>query len=576
MKRSIFVLLFAFTALFFTACSSGGDDDGGGGGGPTPLQITVQPQDLAFAKDSTITNDDITPFSFTTTGGSGTITYQWYSNTIDSTSGGNIISGATEKTYAPDESEIITSSYGSYYYYVEVTAGSETVTSRVAAIDIAVLISTAGDLAVIDPYYSSGVLYKLTKDIDLSVGYSTGWTPIGTSSSNYSFRGTFKGGNKKISGLYINTTSNAAVGLFGYLGAGAKVSDVTVKIDDRGITGYTNVGGIAGYADGSSSAIEIKNVHVEGSVNGIKSNATGDTYIGGIVGQITGTVSIRDSSNSAKVTSSSVYTANCGGIAGKTGAATTIYNSFNSGLVTVNSSSTNNTYRIFAGGIAGDSAGTIGRSYNEGAVQISSYQPSFAGGIAGRVTGTGIIFDSYNKPSVYVSTGNTPYAGGIAGMQDGSASIAKSYNTGDVTAQTTSTSNIIASAGGITGIFDSSGQTLENNVAANSSLTASPSGSGTTEVNRILGNPSNRTYGGNLSNNIALSTMTATVSGSDYSFVETNPVNYGIGKTAAELKQKATYTGLGWKFGEDNDNVWDDSNPWKATANGYPVLYWQK
>jgi hypothetical protein len=70
--------------------------------------------------------------------------------------------------------------------------------------------------------------------------------------------------------------------------------------------------------------------------------------------------------------------------------------------------------------------------------------------------------------------------------------------------------------------------------------------------------------------------MTVTVSGSGNTFDDDAIVNYGTDKTAADLKQKATYTGLGWRFGEDNDNVWDNDNPWKATANGYPVLYWQK
>ena len=48
--------------------------------------------------------------------GQGTLSYQWYSNTTNSTTGGTLISGATSATYTPP-----TSAVGTTYYYVVVS-----------------------------------------------------------------------------------------------------------------------------------------------------------------------------------------------------------------------------------------------------------------------------------------------------------------------------------------------------------------------------------------------------------------------------------------------------------------------
>ena len=75
------------------------------------------------------------PSSLTTaySGGTGTASYQWYSNTSNSTTGGTAITGATAATYSP--SAINTS--GNYYYYGTVTlsgSGCGTITSAAANI----------------------------------------------------------------------------------------------------------------------------------------------------------------------------------------------------------------------------------------------------------------------------------------------------------------------------------------------------------------------------------------------------------------------------------------------------------
>jgi len=57
------------------------------------------------------------PLSVSFTGGLGTATYQWYSNTTNSTTGGTLISGATNSTYMPPA----LTTAGSYYYYVRIS-----------------------------------------------------------------------------------------------------------------------------------------------------------------------------------------------------------------------------------------------------------------------------------------------------------------------------------------------------------------------------------------------------------------------------------------------------------------------
>ncbi|MEI7508080.1 MAG: PKD domain-containing protein [Flavobacterium sp.] len=73
------------------------------------------------------------PLSVSYTGGTGSVTYQWYSNTSNSNSGGTLITGATNSSYTP--STFITA--GTYFYYVIVNLsgnGCNNVTSNVAEV----------------------------------------------------------------------------------------------------------------------------------------------------------------------------------------------------------------------------------------------------------------------------------------------------------------------------------------------------------------------------------------------------------------------------------------------------------
>ncbi|WP_046744103.1 T9SS C-terminal target domain-containing protein [Kordia zhangzhouensis] len=94
--------------------------------------ITNQPTATqSLCVGSTIDN----PLSVTFTGGTGTVSYQWYSNTTNSNTGGTAIAGATNANYTPP----VFTTAGNYYYYVALSfagSGCDDVTSDVAEVVI--------------------------------------------------------------------------------------------------------------------------------------------------------------------------------------------------------------------------------------------------------------------------------------------------------------------------------------------------------------------------------------------------------------------------------------------------------
>ncbi len=127
----------------------------------------------------------------------------------------------------------------------------------------------------------NGKTVKLTADIDLQ---NRDWTPIGNDVAQKMFYGTFDGQNHVISNLKVTDTRGTnerttdGVGLFGWLNGDVK----NLKIHGATVTGYHNVGVIAGYLQiGTIENCEVKNATVIG--NHMDANLCGDK-VGGIVG----------------------------------------------------------------------------------------------------------------------------------------------------------------------------------------------------------------------------------------------------------------------------------------------------
>ena len=245
----------------------------------------------------------------------------------------------------------------------------------------------------------------------------TQWTPIGDNNNRYT--GTFDGAGHTISGLYFNDNSADYVGLFGAIGRGGMVKDLTLA--DSFITGANYVGGICGYSDGS-----ISNCSNSGSIS---VTGSGSVYVGGICGQNWGTITNCCNSGSVAYTGSGLGSKYVGGICGwNNGSITT---SSNSGAVSGSDS--------YVGGICGFNSfeGSITNCSNSGKV-VSNGNTSDVGGICGWNNGS--ITTSSNSGAV----GGGSYVGGICGCNDGR--IENCSNSGDV-----SGSGFNSKVGGICG-----------------------------------------------------------------------------------------------------------------------------
>jgi len=105
-----------------------------------PTVITTSPQAAAYCVGSTAT-----PLSVVATG-EGTLTYKWYSNTVDNTTTGTLIPSATTATFTPP-----TAASGTTYYYVEVTGSCGQVKSATAKVEV---LAKADLINIIAPAYT--------------------------------------------------------------------------------------------------------------------------------------------------------------------------------------------------------------------------------------------------------------------------------------------------------------------------------------------------------------------------------------------------------------------------------------
>ena len=180
---------------------------------------------------------------------------------------------------------------------------------------------------------------------NITVDETTQWTPTGTSSQP--FTGTFDGGGYTIHGLYIDGTTNN-VGLFGCVGAGGKVINVTLA--DSYVYGDSDVGGICGWNNGGT----VENCHNTGTVSGKNS-------VGGVCGYNHTGGTVNGCYNTGEVSGT---TQNVGGVCGYNYTGGIVNGCYNTGKVT----GTGNC----VGGVCGQNGGTVKGCYNTGEV-IDNY-----------------------------------------------------------------------------------------------------------------------------------------------------------------------------------------------------------
>ena len=206
-----------------------------------------------------------------------------------------------------------------------------------------------------------GINITLTENINLT---DMDWTPIGID-YNHQYTGTFDGGDHTITGLTV-TGSDQYVGLFGHIGSGGKVKDVTledVKIESN--SDLSSVGGVAGRSYGG----KIENCSVSGSVSG-------SGIAGGVVGYQSGGF-LTGCSSSATVNAGGV----AGGVAGLTDSGATLTACYATGDVTLESI---NSGGNFVGGVVGSNTScTLKACYAWGSVTGSGSGTIYVGGVTG-------------------------------------------------------------------------------------------------------------------------------------------------------------------------------------------------
>lgn len=180
------------------------------------------------------------------------------------------------------------------------------------------LIATSAHLVNMEKNLSAH--YKLVEDIDLTTIFD--WTPIGTTSTESSFKGSLDGNGKTIK---ISRTKKFYAGInFGIFGIVEDASISNLNIDAKISYGDGSdrlnqnderiyIGALAGIAKGKTQIINCK---ISGEIQEIYSTKSAFLVMGGLVGKAIDNVTIRNCSNAAKVYGQALYV-RTGGIAGR-------------------------------------------------------------------------------------------------------------------------------------------------------------------------------------------------------------------------------------------------------------------
>lgn len=201
---------------------------------------------------------------------------------------------------------------------------------------------TLSQLIAQEPDAYAGAHYRVSvKSITADATGGETFIPIGSEANP--FTGNFDGNGVIISGLTVDSNDNY-VGLFGYVGADAVISEVGLYKADIA-TNYYYAGGIAGYNAGS-----ISSCFVHGSISGLQ-------RVGGIAGYNAGVIENCYSSGAIVPPPGSVAISYAGGLVGEIAAGGALRYSYTFAEVEAEETS------VSAGAVAGSSAGEITRCY---------------------------------------------------------------------------------------------------------------------------------------------------------------------------------------------------------------------
>lgn len=298
-----------------------------------------------------------------------------------------------------------------------------------------------------------------------------------------------------------------AAGLVGYIREAVVITDCTTggSIDASVDSEWEcYAGGLVGYMENGS----ISSARSTGPVTAFSSD--GESYAGGLAGTLWSVDSVSDCHASGVVDANGFDVCAAGGLVGYLYASPTADCS-GTGAVTAISRDDD----CYAGGLIGHQYhGSLTRCLALGAIEAAAAENCYAGGLAGRQY-DGSISDCYGRGAVTAHSPSVTWnscAGGLVGNQyNGDAPIHRSYSTGPVSA-----TGVNVYEGGLVG-------RQQFSTVADSFWDTQTSGQPTSAG--------------------------------------------GTGKTTAEMKMQATYTGAGWDF----VTVWT----MRCEHMNYPRLAWE-
>lgn len=335
----------------------------------------------------------------------------------------------------------LSSTLDGYYYFNMFASGKGTQENPYTITSYAQLQNIA---------YMPDLYYVQTEKIYIPSD-ATIFTPIGT--EEIPFTGNYDGQEFEINKLNPKLTATSTklyAGMFGYVGKGGVVKNVTITSLSTDYGYY--IGGIAGYNDGLIYNCKVKNGAIVSLTKSI--NTELDINLGGIVGynDINGVIDYCDFTGYVSaITSKEILISRVGGIAG-----------YNSGIVmqcTTNrlTSATGENISVvgtYAGGIVGYNINTVNAT---GIKHENSNVPHITGSVILCNNNLNVI--AYTLKSTMVTISG--YAGGIVGynvsaLEDSncatnSLSISYCSSFADVICYTVIDANMIPYAGGIAG-----------------------------------------------------------------------------------------------------------------------------
>ncbi len=333
-----------------------------------------------------------------------------------------------------------------------------------------------------------GMFFILTKDLDLADHY---WNPIANSAVQ-PFKGIFNGNGKTIYNLHVRNSDSQsfpASGLFGYVGNGAKIENLTIesgRVEGCNSQTITRTGALAGYllcnVTGGEDSIIIRNCHNKNVT--VTGGNTSYSNTGGLIGEAyafsdsDGAVSIliENCTNTGAVVASPSNFPYTGGIIGKgrghgyCDGSISAHGSFaivkceNSGVVsggnTTGVDAVSSTGGILGFGYAsgdgyGDSDGagvfTVNQCVNTGLIRGGDATSDNAYTYTGGIFGYG---DGYGYGDTSSNTESKPEGHGYG---SGMFTITSSINRGGVNGGDAINSETISATGGVFGFASGSG-----------------------------------------------------------------------------------------------------------------------